>query len=183
VVHVVGTLVHFRWHPCICADVSILYRHEMRVLRHLREQRDERAAATASLGVCPPPDGWFDPAHILGCAPEQALRLFHGRPVTPGEAEGIAEKSYAWRSHLHDPDSYWVTASQAAAILGVPAAEVKRFLDHKQLPHVRHATGVRLMRRKQIEKLASAWQGQVPSLRSNSQPPNRAARVPVQRDR
>jgi hypothetical protein len=155
----------------------------MRVLRNAPERRREQAAVTVFTRVSSPPDGWFDPAHILGCSPEQALELFHGRPVTPGEAEGIAEKSYAWRSHLHDPDSYWVTASQAAVILGVPAAEVKRFLDHNQLPHVRHATGVRLMRRKQIEKLASRWQWQVSSHRSTSQPPTRAVPIPAQGDR
>lgn len=97
----------------------------------------------------------FDPVHVLGCSPEQARRLFHGRPVTPGEAEAIAEKTYQWRSHLHDPESYWVTSSQAAQILGVPTQQVRRLLDRHRLPFVRHASGARLMRRRQIEELAS----------------------------
>lgn len=99
----------------------------------------------------------FDPARVLGCDPEQALLLFHGRPVTPGEAEAIAEKTYPWRRHLYDSDSYWITARQAAGILDVPTQRVRRLLDQGRLPHVRHAGGVRLMRRAQIEALKDAY--------------------------
>lgn len=95
-----------------------------------------------------------DPARILGCSREQALQLFRGRPVTPGEAEAIAEQAYPWRRHLHDPTSYWVTTSQAAEILGLAPAQVRRLLDRNRLPHVVHASGARLMRREQIEALA-----------------------------
>lgn len=97
----------------------------------------------------------FDPAHVLGCSRDQALRLFDGRPVTPGEAEAIAEKSYPWRRHLRDPNSYWITTSEAARLLQKSPQRVKRLLDQHQLPHVLHASGVRLMRRKQIEAIAN----------------------------
>lgn len=97
----------------------------------------------------------FDPVHVLGCTTEQATTLFHGRRVTPGEAEAIAEKTYPWRSHVHDPQSYWITKVEAARILGISTGEVKRLLDQRRLPHIRHASGVRLMRRWQIEELAS----------------------------
>lgn len=96
----------------------------------------------------------FDAARILGCNREEAGALFHGRAVTPGEAEAIAEKSYPWRRHLHDPSSYWITTSQAARLLHTSPQHVKRLLDQDRLPHVVHDSGVRLMRRRQIEALA-----------------------------
>ena len=96
----------------------------------------------------------FDPAHVLGCSRERALQLFHSRPVTPGEAEAIAAGCYPWRRHLDDPDSYWVTSGGAARILGLSVSQVRRLLDHHRLPVVHHASGVRLMRRTQIETLA-----------------------------
>jgi hypothetical protein len=98
----------------------------------------------------------LDPGHILGCGREQALQLFNGRPVTPGEAEGIAEKTYPWRRHLNDPGSYWITTSETARILHLSAPQVKRLLDRGQLPHVRHISRVRLMRRAQIVALAES---------------------------
>jgi hypothetical protein len=96
----------------------------------------------------------FDPIHILGCSREEAVELFHGRPVTPGEAEAIAESSYRWRRHLDDPTSYWITTGEAARILELTPRQVKRLLDRGQLQHVRHASGVRLMRRAHIVALA-----------------------------
>ena len=98
----------------------------------------------------------FDPARILGCSREQARALFHGRAVTPGEAEAIAEKSYPWRRHLHDPTSYWITTGQAARLLHTSPQHVKRLLDQGRLPHVVHDSGVRLMRRSQVEAFAQA---------------------------
>jgi len=97
----------------------------------------------------------FDPVRVLGCSPHEALRLFRGRAVTPGEAEAIAKQSYPWRRHLHDSDSYWITTAEAARILHESPHQVKRLLNHGQLPHVRHASGVRLMRREQIAALAA----------------------------
>lgn len=98
--------------------------------------------------------GGFDPGHVLGCSREEADARFHGRPVTPGEAEAIAEKAYPWRRHLHDPSSYWVTTSEAARLLHEPPRRVRGLLDQNRLPHVVHASGVRLMRRRQIEAIA-----------------------------
>lgn len=97
----------------------------------------------------------FDPVEVLGCSGAEAKALFHGRPVTPGEAEAIAEKSYPWRRHLHDPSSYWVTTSDAARLLHLSPRQVKRLLAQGRLPHVVHDSGVRLMRRSQIEALAA----------------------------
>lgn len=77
-----------------------------------------------------------------------------GHVVTPGEVESVALGSYRWRAHLRDPDSYWVTVSQAADILGVSVAELRRLLSQRRLPFFRHKSGVRLMRRQQIQEIA-----------------------------
>jgi hypothetical protein len=109
-------------------------------------------------GSAPPaaPTRQFDPSHILGCSHEEAVELFHGRPVTPGEAEAAATRSYRWRRHLHDSDSYWITTGEAARILELTPEQVKRLLDRGRLQHVRHVSGVRLMRRGHIVALAEA---------------------------
>ncbi|HYO40699.1 MAG TPA: helix-turn-helix domain-containing protein [Nocardioidaceae bacterium] len=96
----------------------------------------------------------FDPALVLGCTEEEALALLHGRRVTPGEVESVAVTSYQWWRHLRDPGSYWVTTSQAARLLHVPAGAVRRMLDDGRLSCVVHSSGVRLMRRHEVEELA-----------------------------
>ena len=96
----------------------------------------------------------FDPARVLGCSVEEARQLMSGRVVTPGEVEGVALQSYRWRAHLRDPESYWITVGQAAAIVGVSGAELRRLLDDRRLPFYTHRSGVRLMRRQQIQDIA-----------------------------
>ena len=91
----------------------------------------------------------FDPARVLGCSLEQARRLMRGRVVTPGEVESVALGAY-----LRDPESYWVTVSQAADILGVSVVELRRLLSQRRLPFFTHKSGVRLMRRQQIQEIA-----------------------------
>lgn len=98
----------------------------------------------------------FDPANVLGCSEEEALLLLNGKRVTPGEVESVAVEHYDWRRHMRDPRSYWVTATQVAYILHTSPTVVKRMLDENRLPYVVHASGVRLMRRHQIEELAAA---------------------------
>jgi hypothetical protein len=96
----------------------------------------------------------LDLVTILGCGPEEAARLLRGRSVTPGKVEAAARIHYDWRRHLDDPDSYWVTISQASRILGMRPKLVRKLLDSHRLPHMTHATGVRLMRRHEIESIA-----------------------------
>jgi hypothetical protein len=98
----------------------------------------------------------FDPAVVLGCSPDEAAALLAGKRVTPGEVESVAASAYDWRRHLRDPRSYWVTAAQAARILRRSPGDVRRMLDGGRLPYVAHASGVRLMRRHQLEELAAA---------------------------
>lgn len=97
----------------------------------------------------------LDLVSILGCGPEEAARILRGRPVTPGEVEAAARIHYDWRRHLNDPGSYWVTISQASRILGMRPTMVRKLLDSHRLPYMTHATGVRLMRRHEIESIAS----------------------------
>jgi len=97
----------------------------------------------------------LDLVTILGCTSEEAARLLRGRPVTPGEVEAAARVHYDWRRHINDPDSYWVTISQASRILGMRPKGVRKLLDSRRLPHITHASGVRLMRRHEIEAIAS----------------------------
>jgi hypothetical protein len=96
----------------------------------------------------------FDPAWMLGCSLEEARRLMRGRVITPGEVEGVALEHYAWREHLEDPHSYWMTVPQAAAVLGLAEDELLEELDSRRIAFVTHRSGVRLMRRPQIERVA-----------------------------
>jgi hypothetical protein len=98
----------------------------------------------------------FDPTEILGCSSAEATALLRGRRVTPGEVESLAMSSYDWRAHLRDPRSYWVTVSEAARILHSSPSRVRRLLDDDRLPHLTHLSGVRLMRRHQIEERSAA---------------------------
>lgn len=98
----------------------------------------------------------FDPVSVLGCSAAEARSLLAGKKITPGEVESVALSHYHWRAHLADPQSYWVTTSQAARILHLSPQQVKHRLDAGRLPHQNHASGVRLMRRRQIEELAAA---------------------------
>jgi hypothetical protein len=96
----------------------------------------------------------FDPTLVLGCTEDEAAALLHGRRVTPGEVESVALTAYQWWRHLRDPGSYWVTTSQAARLLHLSPGVVGRMLDEDRLPHVLHSSGVRLMRRHEVEELA-----------------------------
>ena len=96
----------------------------------------------------------FDPAAVLGCSTDEAAELLAGRRVTPGEVEAVALAHYDWRRHLHDPRSYWVTTTQAARVLRLAPSTVQRLLDEGRLPHVRHRSGIRLLRRHEVVAVA-----------------------------
>ena len=96
----------------------------------------------------------FDPALVLGCSEDEAVRLLRGRRVTPGEVEALALGSYEWWRHLRDQHSYWVTASQAARLLHMSPGAVRSLLEEDRMPHVVHVSGVRLMRRHEVVAFA-----------------------------
>ena len=101
----------------------------------------------------------FDPVHVLGTTPDAAARLLEGRRVTPGEVEALASIYYDWREHLRDPHSYWVTVGQTARILRQSPVVVKQLVDGGRLPHMRHESGVPLMRRHEMEDRARSFGG------------------------
>ena len=95
----------------------------------------------------------FEAAAIVGCDPSEARHLVDRERA---ELEALAVVRYPWKRHTDDPESYWVTVGQAAAILDLSVQRVKQLLDEDRLPYVPHRSGVRLMRRQQIEVLANA---------------------------
>jgi hypothetical protein len=97
-----------------------------------------------------------DLTSILGCRPEEAQSLLRGKPVTPGELEAVAPSFYNWRRHLRDDHSYWVVTSQAARILRVSPRKVSALLDKGRLPYVTNPSGVRMMRRRDVEARAGS---------------------------
>ena len=106
----------------------------------------------------------FEAAHVLGCPLATARELLEERGLAIGsgltarldDLEELAVTQYKWKAHIDDPDSYWVTVSQAAEILDLSTQRVKQLLGQDRLPHVEHHSGVRLMRRAQVEILANA---------------------------
>ena len=99
-------------------------------------------------------DPVLDPVRVLGCSAEEAARLLDGRRATPGEVESLAVYYYDWREHAHDPSSYWVTANQAARVLHLSPSVVRQMAESGRLPSIRHASGVPLMRRHEMEERA-----------------------------
>jgi hypothetical protein len=93
------------------------------------------------------------PAVVLGCTEDEAARLLDGRRVTPGEVDALAALHYDWRRHLRDQDSYWVTVPVAARLLRVSPAAVEHLLRAGRLDHILHVSGVRLIRRHELDAL------------------------------
>ncbi|HET8560985.1 MAG TPA: helix-turn-helix domain-containing protein [Marmoricola sp.] len=98
----------------------------------------------------------FDFLSVLGCDEAEFRTVMRGRPVTPGEVEAAARTHYRWREHVHDHDSYWVTVGEAARILGSSSTAVRRLLQHGEIQHIVHVSGVRLIARRDVESLRRA---------------------------
>ena len=106
----------------------------------------------------------FEAANVIGCQPAAAQELLEPGGLASGstvsatleELEALAVEHYPWKQHTDDPDSYWVTVGQAATILALSVQRVKQLLDEDRLPSVAHHSGVRLMRRAQLETLANS---------------------------
>ena len=107
----------------------------------------------------------LEAAHMLGLPPAEARHLLYDHQLaaprshlvtaTTAAVEELAPVHYPWKQHVHDPQSYWLTVSQAAGILGVSVQRVKQFLEKDALPYETTNTGVRLMRRHQLEVVAN----------------------------
>jgi predicted transcriptional regulator len=108
----------------------------------------------------------LEAAHILGLSPAATAAQLEERGLlgptwTTVEAsvediEAIATEIYQWSSELRSNYSYWVTAKQAAPILGVSQTRVKQLAVAERIPSVIHHTGVHLFRRHQLEVVANA---------------------------
>lgn len=68
----------------------------------------------------------------------------------------LATEVYAWRAHIDDASSYWVTGERAAAVLGDSRARLNQLATARRVPFVRHQDGTRLYRRAQLELIASS---------------------------
>ncbi len=83
--------------------------------------------------------------------------------LSRADVEWLALRTYRFRRHLHDPESYWVTGHRAAAILGVNKNRLNQLAGKGYLPFAVHADGTRLYRREQLMTVANAREARWPS--------------------
>lgn len=95
-------------------------------------------------------------AHILGMLPWQAELILGPGPYELEAVETAALEHYQPSAHRSDRFSYWLTSGAAAELMGVSPARVKRMVTADRLPYVTHRSGLRLLRRHQVEVIANA---------------------------
>ncbi|MGI8433754.1 MAG: hypothetical protein ACR2LE_03315 [Nocardioidaceae bacterium] len=106
-------------------------------------------------------------AAILGCTISSVRRRilegrlaagkrYRHRTLSRADVEALAVETYAWARHLHDPTSYWVTGSDAAAVLGVNRSGLGHLARAGLLPYVVHRSGTRMYRRAQLTVIGNA---------------------------
>jgi len=107
-------------------------------------------------------------AHILGCSRRTVVRhidsgrlpaagsKYQRRRVSRADAEQLALRLPSSRSHFDLETSYWVTATAAAAIVGVNVSRLNQLVAAGRLPYETHADGIRMFRRAQLEVVANA---------------------------
>lgn len=95
-------------------------------------------------------------AHILGMLAWQAERILGPAPYELEAVERAALEHYQPSAHRADRFSYWLTSGTAAELMGVSPARVKRMVAADRLPFVTHRSGLRLLRRHQVEVIANA---------------------------
>jgi hypothetical protein len=78
------------------------------------------------------------------------------RTLSRADVEALALRTYAYRKHIGDPGSYWVTGQRAADILGVNMARVRQLAYAELIPAERHADGTFMYRRDQLMTVANA---------------------------
>lgn len=105
-------------------------------------------------------------AAILGCTPSSVRRrVAEGRlsrrrkrykhqALSRADVEALAAEVYPWRRHLGDPESYWLTSGDAAAVLGVNRQRVQQMSEADRVPFLLHHDEIKLYRRHQMEVLA-----------------------------
>jgi hypothetical protein len=95
-------------------------------------------------------------AHILGMLAWQAERILGAGPYELEAVERAALEHYQPSAHRADRFSYWLTSGAAAELMGVSPARVKRMVTADRLPYVTHRSGLRLLRRHQVEVITNA---------------------------
>lgn len=95
-------------------------------------------------------------AHILGMLAWQAEKILGAGPYELEAVERAALEHYQPSAHRVDRFSYWLTSGAAAELMGVSPARVKRMVTADRLPYVMHRSGLRLLRRHQVEVIANA---------------------------
>ncbi|MDX6297918.1 MAG: hypothetical protein QOI51_1775 [Nocardioidaceae bacterium] len=109
--------------------------------------------------------GLAEAAQILGCSVSTVRRYLDAGRLTRrqyngqdafwrGDVEALASEVYAWRRHLEESDSYWVTGQQAADVLGVSRSRLGQLAIAHRLAHVQHQDGTRLYPRHRLERQA-----------------------------
>ncbi len=81
------------------------------------------------------------------------------RRLSRAEVERVAVARYRRNDrigHPPDPDSYWVTRDDAAAVLGVAPARVGQLARAGRIPFETAPDGTRLFRRGQLEVIGNA---------------------------
>jgi hypothetical protein len=69
-----------------------------------------------------------DAAHVLGMLPWEAEEILGAGPYELDAVEQAALEHYRPHAHARDPYSYWVTTTQAAAILGISDVRVRELI-------------------------------------------------------
>jgi hypothetical protein len=119
----------------------------------------------------PGPDLTIDAAaHILGMLAWQAERILGAGPYELEAVESSALDHYQPSAHRADRFSYWLTSSTAAELMGVSPARVKRMVSADRLPYMTHHSGLRLLRRHQVEVIANARESRLLRLAEMARP-------------
>jgi hypothetical protein len=119
----------------------------------------------------PGPDLTIDAAaHILGMLAWQAERILGPGPYELEAVEISALDHYQPSAHRADRFSYWLTSSTAAELMGVSPARVKRMVSADRLPYMTHHSGLRLLRRHQVEVIANARESRLLRLAEMARP-------------
>jgi hypothetical protein len=109
-------------------------------------------------------------AHVLGMLAWQAERILGSGPYDLEEVEQAAMAHYQPSAHRSDRFSYWLTCGTAAELMGVSPAQVKRMVAADRLPYVTHRSGLRLLRRHQVEVIANARESRLVRLAGRAGP-------------
>lgn len=114
------------------------------------------------------PVTYAEAAHILGVTSSTVRRhIVAGRlpahrksgkhrTLSRADVESYAARTYRYKLHIDDTDSYWVTNLRAADILGVSRPRLNQLAAAGLIPFEVHADGTRLYRREQLMTVANA---------------------------